>query len=273
MLASHTRAVLSSEAVRTRLPSGLVDRTPHPTGMPRQHRQRSAGLGIPNARGGVERCGNRAGTVRAERRAVHGPRMPRQHDERSAGLASQMRAVLSFPAVMTREPSGLNAALLTWSVCPESVASTAPVLASHTRAVLSQDAVTMRPPSGLNQAPFTQDPCPDKLSDAAPVLASQRHRLPVPGRGHDPRAIRAEGSAAHQSRVAGQSQPKKTILGGSKQRQPRLQPSRLKRQRQGRRRSVASVATARRNARSQKPCLNAAALMLANIPASRCAFR
>ena len=55
-----------------------------------------------------------------------------------------------------RLPSGLNAALVTQSLCPESVASAAPVSASHTLAVVSQDEVTTREPSGLNDAPFDQ---------------------------------------------------------------------------------------------------------------------
>ena len=53
------------------------------------------------------------------------------------GSSSQMRAVWSQDAVTTRLPSGLNTALKTTSVCPDSVASAAPVLASHSRAVLS----------------------------------------------------------------------------------------------------------------------------------------
>ena len=70
-----------------------------------------------------------------------------------------------------REPSGLNAALFTQSVCPESVASAAPDLASHKRAVLSADAVTIRDPSGLNAAVTTRSVCPDSVANAAPVVA------------------------------------------------------------------------------------------------------
>ena len=64
-------------------------------------------------------------------------------------------------AVTTRLPSGLNAALFTSSVCPESVASAAPVWASHSRAVLSYDAVTTRVPSGLNAALITRSRMPE----------------------------------------------------------------------------------------------------------------
>ena len=42
-----------------------------------------------------------------------------------------------------RLPSGLNTALITMNVCPESIANAAPALASQRRAVWSSDAVTM----------------------------------------------------------------------------------------------------------------------------------
>jgi hypothetical protein len=67
-------------------------------------------------------------------------------------------------AVTMRVASGLNAALFTTPVCPESVASAAPVLASHTRAVWSSDAVTTRVPSGLNAALVTHPVCPSKAN-------------------------------------------------------------------------------------------------------------
>ena len=61
--------------------------------------------------------------------------------------------MLSPDAVTMRLPSGLNAALITASVWPESGSPIClPLSASHSRAVLSQDAVTMRLPSGLNAA-------------------------------------------------------------------------------------------------------------------------
>ena len=69
--------------------------------------------------------------------------------------ASQTRAVLSNEAVMTRLPSGLNAAELTHSVCPSREARVLPESASQTRAVLSCEAVTTRLPSGLNAAELT----------------------------------------------------------------------------------------------------------------------
>ena len=59
-------------------------------------------------------------------------------------------AVLSPLPVTMRLPSGLNATLVTGSVCPLSRAGAVPVRASHTFAVLSQLPVTMRVPSGLN---------------------------------------------------------------------------------------------------------------------------
>ena len=57
---------------------------------------------------------------------------------------------------MTREPSGLKAALFIQNLCPASVATATPVSASQARAVVSRDAGTTREPSGLNEAPFTK---------------------------------------------------------------------------------------------------------------------
>ena len=79
-----------------------------------------------------------------------------------------------------RLPSGLNAALCTSHlVCPESVASAAPVSASHSRAVLSADAVTMRLPSGLNAALCTTPVCPESVASAAPVWASHSRAVSI----------------------------------------------------------------------------------------------
>ncbi len=69
--------------------------------------------------------------------------------------ASQTRAVWSFEAVTTREPSGLNAAEDTPPACPFSTAIGLPSDASQTRAVWSfLEVVTTRDPSGLNTAEY-----------------------------------------------------------------------------------------------------------------------
>jgi hypothetical protein len=55
----------------------------------------------------------------------------------SKGHTAHSRAVLSAEAVI-RAPSGLNAALVTESMCPRSTVSEAPVSASHNRPALRQ---------------------------------------------------------------------------------------------------------------------------------------
>ena len=72
----------------------------------------------------------------------------------------------------TRDPSGLNDAEVTRSVCPLSVRTSAPVFASQTFAVLSSLAVTTRDPSGLNDAEQTGPVCPLRVRTSAPVFAS-----------------------------------------------------------------------------------------------------
>ena len=91
-------------------------------------------------------------------------------------LGAPTLAVLSKDAVTTRVPSGLNAALSTGPVCPESVASAAPVLASHKRAVPSSEAVTTRVPSGLNAAPSTASVCPESVVENGPGLGVPQAR-------------------------------------------------------------------------------------------------
>lgn len=65
---------------------------------------------------------------------------------------SQIRAVLSPLAVVTRAPSGLNAANHTTRSCRRGAPTGNPVAASQTLAVLSLLTVTIREPSGLNRA-------------------------------------------------------------------------------------------------------------------------
>ena len=85
--ASQTRAVVSPEAVTTRLPSGLnaAELTPS------------------------DRCG-----------------VPLEGGEGLAGVGVPDPPVLSAEAVTTRLPSGLNAAELTTEVCPWRVARVLP---------------------------------------------------------------------------------------------------------------------------------------------------
>ena len=92
----------------------------------------------------------------------------------------------------TRDPSGLNDAEETRSVCPLSVRTSAPLLASQTFAVLSQLAVTTRDPSGLNDAESTLAVCPLSVRTSAPLLASQTFAVLSATRGDDPRPVRAE---------------------------------------------------------------------------------
>ena len=69
--------------------------------------------------------------------------------------ASHTFTVWSSLPVTMRLPSGLNATLMTPSVCPLRESSSWPVSASHTFTVLSQLPVTMRLPSGLNATLLT----------------------------------------------------------------------------------------------------------------------
>ena len=76
-----------------------------------------------------------------------------------------------------RLPSGLNATLVTGSVCPLSVSISVPLSASHTLTVLSQLPLTMRLPSGLNDTLLTPSVCPLRVRISVPLSAS--HTLTV----------------------------------------------------------------------------------------------
>ena len=73
-----------------------------------------------------------------------------------------------------RLPSGLNATLVTTSVCPLRTRTSWPFSASHTFTVSSDTAVpeTMRLPSGLNATLDTSSVCPLRVRTSWPVSAS-----------------------------------------------------------------------------------------------------
>jgi hypothetical protein len=91
-----------------------------------------------------------------------------------------------------RAPSGLNAAATTRSLCPESVASAAPLVASHTRAVLSSDAVTTLLPSGLKEAAVTASSWRKGRSDGSAGRRVPDLRGVVLRSGNDARAVAVE---------------------------------------------------------------------------------
>ena len=115
--------------------------------MPLEGREALAGFGVPDPRRGVHRGGDDPVAVglKAARRPL---RVPLEGARSLPESASQTRAVVSYEAVTTRLPSGLNAAELTGWVCPWRVARGLPESASQTCAVLSPEAVTTRLPSG-----------------------------------------------------------------------------------------------------------------------------
>src|SRR5262249_27612289 len=96
----------------------------------------------------------------------------RGRNSRLIGVASQTLAVRSVLPVRTRDPSGLNVAERTASVCPLSVRTSAPLFASQTLAWQSLPVGTCDP-SGLNVAESTPWVCPLSVRSSAPLFASQ----------------------------------------------------------------------------------------------------
>ena len=91
---------------------------------------------------------------------------------------------LSSPAEAIREPSGLNATLVTAPVCPLSVSVSWPVAGSHTFTVWSWLAEAIREPSGLNATLETGPVCPLSVRVSLPVSrVPNLHRLVVAGGG------------------------------------------------------------------------------------------
>src|SRR6202522_307589 len=137
LLMSHSRAVLSSEAVRTRVPSG-----------------ENAALLTASL------CPFR--TSGENLALLTESSCPFRTTICLPVTASHTRAVLSSEAVTTRVPSGENAALQTSPPCPFKTAIGLPVTASHSRAVLSWEAVRTRVLSGENAALVTEATWPRK---------------------------------------------------------------------------------------------------------------
>ena len=108
--ASQTRAVLSSDAVTMRVPSGLKAAELTDSVVAAQGRDRLAGRGVPDARGVVPRRRDDARPVGAEGGGTTGPWWPLRTAIALPVAASQTRAVLSSDAVTMRDPSGLKAA-------------------------------------------------------------------------------------------------------------------------------------------------------------------
>ena len=79
-----------------------------------------------------------------------------------------------------RLPSGLNATLVTVSVCPLRERISWPLSASHTFTVLSWLPLTMRLPSGLNATLMTAPVCPLRVRiSCALVRVPHLHRLVI----------------------------------------------------------------------------------------------
>ena len=136
--ASQTFAVLSSLAVTIREPSGLNDADSDATGVPLEGEELGPVSRVPDLRRPVPARGDDPRPVGAERRRRDATGVPLEGEELgTASCASQTFAVLSSLAVTIREPSGLNDAEWTRSVCPLRVRSSARVCASQTFAVLS----------------------------------------------------------------------------------------------------------------------------------------
>ena len=79
-----------------------------------------------------------------------------------------------------RDPSGLNATLLTPPVCPLSVNIARPVTVSHTFTVWSAPEEAIRDPSRLNATPLIRPECPLRVSVSREVATS--HTLTVASR-------------------------------------------------------------------------------------------
>src|SRR6266487_721755 len=115
---------------------------------------------IPEPRGLIIRGGHHSMTVGTELRRIN--KMSSCFMGSPMGLplaASQSRAVLSYEAVTTRWPSGLNCADLTAVSCFMGSPMGLPLAASQNRAVLSFEAVITRWPSGLNCSEVTLASC------------------------------------------------------------------------------------------------------------------
>ena len=156
--ASHSRAVLSSDAVTMRLPSGLNAALITASVWPVSGSPICLPLSASHSRAVLSK------------------------DAVTMRLPSGLNAALRTPAV--------------WPVSGSPICL--PLSASHSRAVLSEDAVTMRLPSGLNAALCTPlRMARERLADLLAALGVPQPRRVVPRRGDDALAVGAERRALH----------------------------------------------------------------------------
>ena len=191
--ASHSRAVLSSDAVTTRVPSGLNAADPDRISVAFQGGERLARWPRPTA---ARSRSSDAVTTRVPsglNAAELTPAVwPSRVIERLARAASHSRAVRSSDAVTTRVPSGLNAADQTAAVWPSRVTEHLARAASHSRAVLiirrRDDPRAVR----AERRRPDRSSWPSRVASALPVAASHSRAVSSPGRRDHPRAVRAE---------------------------------------------------------------------------------
>ena len=217
---SHSRAVLSCDAVTIRLPSGLneaLDTSFH--GLP-ETRSNFRCL-RPTAAPSCPLTRLRSAAVPAERRAPHTPSSWPSRDVIKLPLLAPTPRRLVRDAVTIRPPSGLNEALHTSPSWPSRDAIKLPLLASHSRAVLSSrrghDPAAVRAERSAPHLAFMAFQRRDQTS-AAGVPQPRRF---VIRRGHDPAAIRTERRAPHpafmafqrrdQTSAAGVPQPRRLV--------------------------------------------------------------
>ncbi len=135
--ASHSRAVLSSEPVRTRLPSG--EKATALTGpLCPSSVATAAPVAASHSRAVLspEPVRTRLAVGREGDGVRHRLCVPSSVATAAPVAASHSRAVLSSEPVRTRLPSGEKATAMTEPVCPASVAIAAPVAASQSLAVV-----------------------------------------------------------------------------------------------------------------------------------------
>ena len=179
--ASHSRAVLSSEPVRTRAPSG--EKATAQTGpvCPSSVGDRLARRRVPQPRRLVLGAGEDARAVGREgdsrRRGLYGPRAwrPSCPSPRPTAAPScrRSRSGRARRRARRRQPQ-------TGPVWPSSVATVLPVAASHSRAVLSSEPVRTRAPSGEKATAATGPVCPSSVATGLPVAASHSRAVLSP---------------------------------------------------------------------------------------------
>jgi hypothetical protein len=174
----HMRAVLSSEAVTTCVPSApntallTLSLCPRSTAIslavPASHSRdvlslEAVTMRVPSGLNAALRT-----TSSCPRRIASSRPLPASHN----------LAVLSRAAVTTRFPSGLNAALVTAPSCPFRTTNLRPVTASHISAVSSSALVTIWSPSRLKLALLRFPCCGCSTIDTRAVFASHTRAVP-----------------------------------------------------------------------------------------------